>query len=106
MVESIIWTLSCPSPLSLRAPSSTSQTHDSVQRRNCWRSCPVAEVVVQVAPRRACPRDPEYTIQHQAMIPRPADTPRPRLDHERREAPHSSPHSKPRTKAAPPKEQP
>ena len=35
IVLSIIWTLSWPSPLSLRAASSTSQTPDSVQRRNC-----------------------------------------------------------------------
>jgi hypothetical protein len=43
-------------------------------------------MLMQIAPRDACPRNPEYAIQNKAMIPGAPATPGTPFDHERLKA--------------------
>lgn len=46
---------------------------------------PLAEMAVQVTPGRACPSDPEHSVQHPSVITRTPPPSRPLLDNERLE---------------------
>lgn len=48
---------------------------------------PLAEMLVQIAPRRAGPGDPEHPVEHQPVVLRRAPALAARRDHERREKP-------------------
>jgi hypothetical protein len=67
---------------------------------------PPTKVVVQVTPQRSHSSNPEYLVQDQTMVFRPAASSWSRLDHERREKAHFSSEIKPRTKTVLPKENP
>src|SRR3546814_11394941 len=47
---------------------------------------PLAEMLVQIAPRDTRSRNPEYTIQNKAMVPGAPATPSASFDHERLKA--------------------